>query len=52
MNFYEQLVHQAGSNFYCYAYLYQSGKAPVEVSEKDKAISYEEKIKRMVRAVC
>lgn len=51
MNFYENLVHQAGSNFYRYAYIYQSGGAPVEVSEKDKGIPYEEKIRKMAEEI-
>lgn len=51
MNFYENLVHQAGNNFYRYSYIYQSGKAPVEISERDQKIPYEEKIQKIAEAV-
>lgn len=47
MNFYEQLVHQAGSNFYRYSHIYQSGGAPVEISNRDKSLTYEEKIEKV-----
>lgn len=51
MNFYENLVHLAGNNFYQYSYIYQRGQAPVEVSERDKSVPYEEKIAKIADAI-
>ena len=52
MNFYEQLVGQAGSNFYRYAPIYQSGSSPYALSTRDDALPYADKVQALADAVC